>query len=102
MDGYIDNSRVYYRDVDVMVYVDTARNPYGRMIMSHMASTNETELHAMAKAIGLQRKWFQDHSPRIYRHHYDLCQAKKQIAIQLGAIEISTKELIIIMRENNH
>ena len=76
------------------VYVDTARNPYGRMIMSHMAADKEMELHVMAIEIGLKREWFQGG----HRPHYDLCQSKKCEAIKLGAIEVSPKELVKIIR----
>lgn len=78
------------------VYVDNARNPYGRMIMSHMAADSLKELHEMADAIGLQRKWFQD----FWLPHYDVCQSKKRIALSCGAVEVSTKELIITSRNS--
>ena len=79
------------------VYVDTARNPYGRMFLSHMMADTLDELHTMADHLELKRSWFQPQS----RPHYDICQAKKQIAIRLGAIEVSTKELVNISRRNN-
>ena len=77
------------------VYVDNARNPYGRMIMSHMAADSLEELYKMADLVGLQRKWFQDS----LLPHYDLCQNKKRIAIRHGAIKVSTKELIAIIKQ---
>jgi len=67
------------------VYVDQGKIPYRGMLMSHMLSDSLAELHAMANQIGLRREWFQaDGTP-----HYDLCQAKRRLAIQLGAIEIT-------------
>jgi signal recognition particle subunit SEC65 len=77
------------------VYVDDAKNPYGRMLMSHMAADSLEELHEMADMVGLQRKWFQDS----LLPHYDLCQSKKRIAIHHGAIKVSTKELIAIIKQ---
>ena len=65
------------------VYVDEAKNPYGRMKMCHMTADNLDELHIMASRIGVRRKWFQDHR----RPHYDICQSKRRLAIQYGAIE---------------
>ena len=73
------------------VYVGILEYPYGRMLMSHMASPNIEALHKMADAIGVKRKWFQD---KKHRPHYDVCKANKQKAIRLGAIEISDRELI--------
>lgn len=66
------------------VYVDRERNPYRGMLMSHMLADSLDELHAMAAAVGLRRAWFQDHGTP----HYDLCQAKRAIAIRLGAVEM--------------
>lgn len=81
-----------------MVYIDDARNPYGRMLMSHMVADEPSELHSMAESIGLKRKWFQD-----TRHpHYDVCQHKKRMAIELGAKEVTTKRLVGVIRLNNN
>lgn len=50
--------------------------------MSHMFADTEDELHAMAEKVGLRRAWFQSHRTP----HYDLCQQKRKMAIDLGAI----------------
>ena len=76
------------------VYIDDQKNPYGRMIMSHMGADKLKELHEMADAIGLSRGYFQDHG----LPHYDLCQSKKQIALNLGAIEVAAKELVRVIK----
>jgi hypothetical protein len=60
-----------------------------------MAADSLEELHKMADAVGLERRWFQDgHLP-----HYDLCQSKKRLAIKQGAVRISTKDLIAVIRK---
>lgn len=41
------------------VYVDDARIPFGRMLMFHMLADTSDELHAMADAIGVARRWCQ-------------------------------------------
>lgn len=76
------------------VYVDGAKNPLKHMRMSHMLADSEAELHAMAHAIGLKREWFQDHGTQ----HYDLCQSKRQLAVQRGAIQVGRRELVAIIR----
>ena len=57
------------------------------MIMCHMVSDSETELHAMADRIGVARKWYQG-------DHYDICLSKKRQAIASGAVEITSRELV--------
>lgn len=55
----------------------------------HMfADGNLEELHAFANKIGLKREWLHDS-----RHpHYDLTPSKRKLAVEFGAIEITTKE----------
>lgn len=73
-----------------MVYVDDAFIPYGRMKMSHMIADSEIELHAMAVKIGVDRKHFQCAN----YPHYDICKSKRAIAVKLGAVEITTRQLV--------
>ncbi len=68
------------------VYVDNMRAAFGRMVMCHMIADSETELHAMADKIGVHRKWYQG-------DHYDVCLAKRKLAVLNGAIELSRMEL---------
>lgn len=69
------------------VYVDEAVWPFGRMIMCHMMADTEDELHAMADALGLRREWFQG-------DHYDISKGKRREAVKLGALEVSSVELV--------
>lgn len=83
------------------VYVDSQKNPYGRMQMCHMMADTLEELHAMADAIGINRKWFQPESTP----HYDICQSKRKLAIEKGALEMDrykTVELIRMWRERKN
>jgi hypothetical protein len=78
------------------VYVDGASNPYGRMKMCHMVADTLEELHAMADAIGIQRRWFQndpDHP------HYDIAQSKRALAVKHGAVEITSRQLVELIRK---
>ena len=73
------------------VYVDSAFVRYGRMLMCHMVADTEAELHAMADAIGVRRKWYQD-------RHYDICSSKRAVAIELGAKVVTSREGALIRR----
>ena len=77
------------------VYVDDAYIPYRRMVMCHMIADTEAELHKMAAAIGMRREWFQN--TRI--PHYDVCKSRRQKAVELGAVEVTGRELIQKFRQ---
>lgn len=72
------------------VYVDDMRARYRRMVMYHMLADSDDELHAMADKIGVRRKWHQ--KPGTATSHYDVCQTKRQLAVQFGAIEITSRQ----------
>lgn len=74
------------------VYVDDAFIPYRRMKMSHMMAHSETELHAMAKKIGIKKKWFQG-------DHYDICKEKRELAIENGARKASVYQMAAMRRQ---
>lgn len=67
------------------VYVDSMRARVGRMVMCHMAADTDEELHAMADAIGVARRWHQG-------DHYDIALSKRSLAVERGAVEISWRE----------
>jgi len=64
------------------------------MRMCHMISDNLGELHQMADRIGVNRKWFQDGSVP----HYDICQSKRSLALELGAIEGDRVKIVELIR----
>lgn len=72
------------------VYVDDMyRYPMGefrRMKMSHMVADTEEELHAMAAAIGIARRWYQG-------DHYDISMSRRDMAIARGAVPIPLRVL---------
>lgn len=78
------------------VYVDNARLPLGRMLCCHMVAADLDDLHAMADAIGCRREWFQ---PRSFPH-YDVPLFRRERAVNLGAVEISRRELALFIREH--
>lgn len=77
------------------VYVDSARHPYGRMIMCHMFADTSLELDEMALKIGVAFRWKQKLGT--HREHYDICLAKRRLAIRHGAKEVTSHELGQIM-----
>lgn len=69
------------------VYVDDMRAPYGRMLMCHMIGDTTEELNEMVDSIGVSRRWIQN--PGTWREHYDICLAKRALAVSSGAQEIT-------------
>lgn len=77
------------------VYVDTAANAFGRMIMCHMIADTPAELRAMAEKIGVQVKWFQARSST---PHFDVAKSKREIAIANGAQVLDRRAFVDVMR----
>lgn len=76
-----------------MVYVGTREYKFGRLKLSHMVSNDLTELHAMAKKLGIT-KYFQDEG---IWPHYDISKTNKRKAILLGAALVNDRELIKLL-----
>lgn len=84
------------------VYVDELRDyrslrGYGPPgLWCHLVTDGELEeLHTFAGQIGLSRYRFQDHP----RHpHYDLMPSSRAKAVAEGALEVSTSQLVRILR----
>jgi hypothetical protein len=81
----------------VPVYVDRARNGFGRMLMCHMIADTPDELHAMADRIGVARRWFQT-PPKASFWHYDIAQTKRALAIAAGAIDCERNAFVEHLR----
>jgi hypothetical protein len=81
----------------VSVYVDRARNGFGRMVMCHMIADTPDELHAMADRIGVDRRWFQDATKASFPH-YDIAQSKRELAIAAGAIDCDRATFVAHVR----
>lgn len=73
------------------VYVDNMRASFGRMVMCHMIADTTDELLVMADKIGVDRKWLQHAGTG--REHFDIALSKRNIARNLGAIEITWRQL---------
>ncbi len=79
------------------VYVDDMRAPFGRMVMCHMIADTSDELHAMARSIGVRRKWCQGEGTA--KEHYDICLAKRKMAVEAGAQEITQRETVKLIAD---
>ena len=79
------------------VYVDRARNSFGRMVMCHMIADTPAELHEMADCIGVARRWFQQ-PPKASFWHYDIAQTKRAIAVAAGAIDCDRNAFVAALR----
>lgn len=73
------------------VYIDAPKWQLGRMLMCHMVADSIEELHKMADAIGVSRRHFQNQR----LPHYDICKSKRALAITRGAIEASSKTIVL-------
>jgi len=76
-----------------MIYIDKK----GNMGWSHLIADSIHELHDFAIKIGLKPNWFQE---KPEKPHYDVKGMMRKRAIESGAKEISTKEIIKVLREN--
>ncbi|HEX3977781.1 MAG TPA: DUF4031 domain-containing protein [Solirubrobacteraceae bacterium] len=71
------------------VYVDHAfaYGEWGRWSGGgHLQADSAEELHAFAQRLGMRREWFQSKPQRPENDHYDLTEAGRVLALQLGAI----------------
>lgn len=78
------------------VYVDGMQAPLGRMKMCHMMADTTEELLAMADRIGVARKWIQ--KPGTSYEHFDIAMSKRRLAVAAGALEVTRRDLGLIMR----
>jgi Protein of unknown function (DUF4031) len=67
----------------VTVYADDMQARFVQMIMCHMIADTDEELHRMADAIGVSRRWHQ--APPQHDSHYDIAMVKRAMAIAAAA-----------------
>ena len=71
------------------VYVDHAFafGDWGRWSGGgHLQADTLEELHSFARGVGLRPEWFQSRPGRPENDHYDLTEARRALALELGAI----------------
>ena len=74
-----------------MIYVDNLKK-YKRQSYCHMIADSIEELHEFANKIGIHRRWF-------HKNHYDLRAEERLKAVQNGAIETTSKQLVKILKK---
>lgn len=81
-----------------MIYVDPAvfKKPNGRKTYAHLVADTVAELHAFAASIGVKPHFF--HKSASYLH-YDITGEQRDKAISAGAIQVSSKELLLKAKE---
>jgi Protein of unknown function (DUF4031) len=83
----------------VATYVDALQNyPDAGLRFTefcHLLADTRAELHELADRIDMPRRFFQDHP---WRWHYDLPAHLRARAVELGAIEISRREVALMLR----
>ena len=85
------------------VYVDdwrqraTVRDRADRW--SHLLADDPGELHAMAAALGIPRRAYQQHRRSAALNHYDLPESLRRRAIELGAVPVTWREMARLARE---
>ncbi|WAX58607.1 DUF4031 domain-containing protein [Jatrophihabitans cynanchi] len=81
-------------------YVDTVRAYPGAGLrhthFCHLLADSREELHAMADALGIPRRFFQDHP---WRWHHDLPEHMRPRAVELGAREVDLHTVGRLLRE---
>ncbi|MDT4923549.1 MAG: hypothetical protein QOG01_1262 [Pseudonocardiales bacterium] len=75
-------------------YVDAVRSYPGSGLrftrFCHLLADTREELHAMADALGIPPRFFQDHP---WRWHHDLPEHLRARAVELGAREVTLREV---------
>ena len=79
---------------DLITYsAEMTRGLPGRRWCHMVSDISEEELHAFAKRIGLKREWAQLR-PTASTAHYDLTPSRRLRARRLGAVEVTSRELV--------
>lgn len=82
--------------VDDLVVWPNAWGPF-KAGSCHLAADTLDELHAFAAKLGMRRAWFQE--GRGKHPHYDLVKSRRDRAVELGASQVTGRELIMIWRK---
>ena len=79
------------------LYVDHARQPYRRMLMSHLLADTSEEIKQAETMLGLPPNSVQ--YPGTPKEHLDISESKRAFAVRMGAVEVTSKQLVLIIRK---
>jgi hypothetical protein len=65
---------------------------------SHLVAHEDDELHAFAARLGMRREWFQHKAHRPHQGHYDVPERSRQLALDLGAVPVTWRQVGAMMR----
>jgi hypothetical protein len=85
-----------------MLYVDSllrwaSNRRFPFRATCHLFADSTAELHAFALRLGMERAWFQIGNKGI--PHYDLNAERRELAIRLGAVELTRRESVAKWRD---
>jgi hypothetical protein len=69
---------------------------------SHLLADDPDELHAMAAALGIPRRGYQEHRRSAALNHYDLPETLRRRAIALGAVPVTWRQMARLTRAWRH
>lgn len=69
---------------------------------SHLLADDPDELHAMAAALGIPRRGYQQHRRSAALNHYDLPETLRRRAIALGAVPVTWRQMARLTRAWRH
>lgn len=82
------------------VYVDAPvwkKSKTGRKSYSHMIADSLNELHEFAVTIGVKQHFFHSTAKHL---HYDITAEQYDIALNAGAVEVSSKDIVKISNKD--
>jgi hypothetical protein len=77
----------------VPVYIDEPIWGWRGRRWCHLTADATDELHDFAARLGLRRAWFQSKPGRPWHDHYDLPGEVRELALDMGAIPLTTREM---------
>ncbi len=78
-----------------ILYVDHARIPYGRMLINHLPADTPRGAPGAAERLGLPAHIQHPGTPK---ECLDVSESKRQEAIRMGAVEITGRRMVEIVR----
>jgi len=82
----------------VAVYLDDFRVRWRGREWSHLTADSTEELHEFAERLGVPRRGFHHNPDRPWKDHYDIPEALRGAALQMGAKEIGRREAVRMLR----